>query len=608
MTDATRPSGWPITRLLSVLLVGLVLVAMMPVIGLAYYAAQSNYETSSRENNELLVDLIEQRLQAHLRPVHDQLGFVADAVARGTVDFDDPKQWHVFALGSLAAVPQARGLVVVPLDGEPSRFTRDERSVAPAQLGKMAFTAGLLDRGRTMQGPSWGEPTWSEVFGEPILPVVAPLRVRQQYRGVIAAAVGTSNLSLFLKGLELPGERTPFVLAGRDHVLAHPYLSKEQGIRERQGKGRLFKLDELKDPVLAAIWQPDANELVWFREGGTTQGHWNWVGDRSFGWIYRPLHEFAPAQLLVGFHVSGRESAWARWIVRGIGIAGIVLMLITAALAVLLGRRLAQPVLALADAAGAVERLELDRLPELGDAKVREINQANRAFERMARALKLSATYLPRALVARLTTLQGRLPASEDRPITVMFCDLEGYTAFSRGRPAAETAAYLNSLLARIGPAIEATGGTIDKYIGDGVMAFWGAPEPVADHARAACFGALAVMQEVEGFNAERRGRGVPTCRMRIGLHTGTVLVGNVGFAGRVDYTAIGEAVNVAARLEQFGRHASADGDVLIVVSASCRAAAKDGFRWVALADGPRDVAAESVLPLALLRGRQHAE
>src|SRR5690606_35174704 len=123
--------------------------------------------------------------------------------------------------------------------------------------------------------------------------------------------------------------------------------------------------------------------------------------------------------------------------------------------------------------------------------RVRELTQANRAFERMARGLSLSATYLPRALVARLTLQQAGLPASEARVITVMFCDLEGYTSYARGRPATETAAYLNALLARVGPAIESAGGTIDKYMGDGLMAFWGAPDPSSDHARDACGGAL---------------------------------------------------------------------------------------------------------------------
>ena len=387
-------------------------------------------------------------------------------------------------------------------------------------------------------------------------------------------------------------------------MLAHPWLGKEQGSAEQRARGRLSKLDEVNDPVLAAMWAPEPNEISWLSGGGSTvSGHWNWVGDRSHGWFYRQIDDYRPASLIIGYHLAGRESAWARWIVRGILIAGGVLMLLTAIIAIVVGRRLSRPILALADAARSVERLELEKVPHLGDSKIRELNLANRAFERMAGGLRLAATYLPRALVERLIVQQGALPPSEDRAITILFCDLEGYSAYSRGRPATETATYLNDLLGRVGPAIEATGGTIDKYIGDGLMAFWGAPEPNADHARAACQGALAMAREVEMFNRERRAAGLDACRMRVGLHTGTVLVGNVGFAGRVDYTAIGDAVNVASRLEQFGRRAPRHGEVTIVASASCRTAALDGFLWLPIDGGPADVAADAV-PLSLLQGR----
>jgi class 3 adenylate cyclase len=585
-------------------LVGLIFLAMLPVIGIAYFAAQSNFETSSRQLNEVTVDLIDQRLQAHVGSVRDQLAYISEAVAKGEIDFDDREQWRTFALGTLAAAPQAVGFVVIPVEGQPVRFTRAERSMRPERRENMPFADSLLARARTMDGPGWGEPQWSLVVGEPILPVIVPIRVRGEFRGIIGAAIGTSDLSRFLKGLELAGERKPFILAGRDKVLAHPWLGKEQGSAEQRARGRLSNLDEVNDPVLAAMWAPDPNELAWLGEGSSVSGHWNWVGDRSHGWIYRQIDDYRPASLIIGYHLTGRESAWARWIVRGILIAGGVLMLLTALIALVVGRRLARPILALADAARSVERLQLEKVPDLGDSKVRELNQANRAFERMARGLQLAATYLPRALVERLIAQQAALPASEDRAVTILFSDLEGYTAYSRGRPATETATYLNDLLARVGPAIEATGGTIDKYIGDGVMAFWGAPEPTADHARAACQGALAMAREVEAFNRARRAAGLDACRMRVGLHTGTVLVGNVGFAGRVDYTAIGEAVNIASRLEQFGRGAPRHGEVTIVASASCRTAALDGFLWLPLDGGPADVAADSALPLSLLRGR----
>jgi class 3 adenylate cyclase len=598
-----KPAGWPITRLLPVVLVGLICLAMLPVIGIAYFAAQSNYDASSRQINELTIDMIEQRLQAHVGPVRDQLAYISEAVAKGEIDFDDRTQWRSFALGALAAAPQAVGFVVIPVDGEPVRFTRTDRSVQPERRENLPFTEALFAQARTLSGPQWAEPQWSLVVGEPILPIIVPIRVRGQFRGVIGAAIGTSDLSRFLKSLELAGERKPFILVGRDQVLAHPWLGKEQGSAEQRARGRLSKLDEVNDPVLAAMWAPQPNEISWLNDRSTVSGHWNWVGESSHGWIYRKIDDYRPAELIIGYHLAGRESAWARWIVRGILIAGGVLMLLTAIIAIVVGRRLSRPILALADAARAVERLELDKLPRLGDSRVRELNLANRAFERMARGLRLAATYLPRALVERLIARQGALPPSEDRAITILFCDLEGYAAYTRGRPPAETVTYLNNLLARVGPAIEATGGTIDKYIGDGLMAFWGAPEPNLDHARAACLGALAMAHEVEAFNRERRSAGLDACRMRVGLHTGTVLVGNVGFAGRVDYTAIGEAVNVASRLEQFGRRAPRHGEVTIVASASCRTAALDGFLWLPLDGRPTDVASDAV-PLSLLRGR----
>ena len=585
------------------MLVGLIFFAMLPVIGIAYFAAQSNYDASSRQINELTIDMIEQRLQAHVGPVRDQLAYISEAVAKGEIDFDDHEQWRAFALGALAAAPQAVGFVVIPINGEPVRFTRSDRGMHPERRENLPFTDQLFAQARTLSGPQWAEPQWSLIVGEPILPVIVPIRVHGQFRGVIGAAIGTSDLSRFLKSLELAGERKPFILAGHK-VLAHPWLGKEQGSAEQRARGRLSKLDEVNDPVLAAMWAPEPNEISWLSDGrSTVSGHWNWVGESSHGWIYRKIDEYRPASLIIGYHLAGRELAWARWIVRGILIAGGVLMLLTAIIAIVVGRRLSQPILALADAARAVERLELEKVPHLGDSRVRELNLANRAFERMAGGLRLAATDPPRALVERLIAQQGALPPSEDRAITILFSDLEGYAAYTRGRPAAETATYLNDLLARVGPAIEATGGTIDKYIGDGLMAFWGAPEPNADHARAACLGALAMAREVEMFNRERRAAGQDACRMRVGLHTGTVLVGNVGFAGRVDYTAIGEAVNVASRLEQFGRSAPRHGEVTIVASASCRTAALDGFLWLPIDGGPADVAADAV-PLSLLRGR----
>jgi adenylate cyclase len=196
----------------------------------------------------------------------------------------------------------------------------------------------------------------------------------------------------------------------------------------------------------------------------------------------------------------------------------------------------------------------------------------------MGEVLARTQVYLPRRLIQRLLAAGADVGASELREVTVMFCDLEGFTAFARGRPAQEVADYVNSLMRRLGPAIEATGGTIDKYTGDGVMAFWGAPEHQPDHAARALAAVREIGVEVVTFNASRRARGLPACRLRVGLHAGPAIVGNVGFEGRVDYTVMGEAVNAAQRLEQRGRGLGALGEEVVVIASAAvlEAAAPD--------------------------------
>ena len=227
-----RPSGWPIARLLPVVLVGLIFLAMLPVIGIAYFAAQSNYDASSRQINELTIDMIEQRLQAHVGPVRDQLAYISEAVAKGEIDFDDHEQWRAFALGALAAAPQAVGFVVIPVNGEPVRFTRADRSMHPERRENLPFTDQLFAQARTLNGPQWAEPQWSLIVGEPILPVIVPIRVHGQFRGVIGAAIGTSDLSRFLKSLELR-RRAQAVHPGRPRQGAGPSLAR-QGTGQRR--------------------------------------------------------------------------------------------------------------------------------------------------------------------------------------------------------------------------------------------------------------------------------------------------------------------------------------------------------------------------------------
>jgi len=234
--------------------------------------------------------------------------------------------------------------------------------------------------------------------------------------------------------------------------------------------------------------------------------------------------------------------------------------------AVLLGRRVSRPVGQLAAAASAIRSLDLDEVAPLRRSRLKEIDQAAIAFNAMTHALRVFAQYVPKPIVQSLI---GRGAAaslvSERREVTVLFTDIVEFTLETADLSAEATAEFLNHHFAVVAACIEAEGGMVDKYIGDAVMALWGALEPQPDHAARAVRSAKAIAAALRADNA-RRGRAV---RLRIGVHTGPVVVGNIGTPTRMNYTVVGDTVNIAQRLEDLGKALLPDADVAVLLSAS---------------------------------------
>ncbi len=147
------------------------------------------------------------------------------------------------------------------------------------------------------------------------------------------------------------------------------------------------------------------------------------------------------------------------------------------------------------------------------------------------------------------------------KSVTVLFADLVGFTSWSEHMAAGELASLLTRFFTLASEAIFSQDGTIDKFIGDAVMAFFGAPIDQPDHAVRAVSAALKIQEEMAAWNLERAARGEPPVAVRIALNTGEAIVGEIGSERRVDYTVLGNAVNVAARMEEFVAGA---GDVVI--------------------------------------------
>ena len=159
--------------------------------------------------------------------------------------------------------------------------------------------------------------------------------------------------------------------------------------------------------------------------------------------------------------------------------------------------------------------------------------------------------YLAPQMVDRLVA-EHRLPelGGEQRELTVLFSDLRGFTSMSERLDPATLTGVINAFLSAATEAVLEHGGTVDKYIGDCIMAFWNAPLDQPDHARMACRAALRILEKVEALDRELVGQGHPPLVAGIGINTGPCTVGNFGSSRRLEYSAVGDAVNVASRLE----------------------------------------------------------
>jgi class 3 adenylate cyclase len=383
---------------------------------------------------------------------------------------------------------------------------------------------------------------------------------------MLFATVTVAELSNFLAKSRAGHDINAFILYGREYVVAHPALARNP---PQLGYDRpLPALGDLGDPVLAAFWSPDRKPGAAALLTGGSSGHVVAVGGVPYVFVYRELAGYSDRPWLIGryflleeLEIEVRRLARAAWI-------GLAIFLVVVAGAWFAGRSIARPIQRLAQATAAIRNLDLAEARPLDPSRFREIDQATTAYNSLLSALRWFETYVPRSLVLRLMAQGDEAAALEQRAVTVLFTDIAGFTPLAESLSPQAIAEFLNHHFKLIADCVEAEGGTIDKFIGDAVMAFWGAPERQSDHAIRACRAARAIADSIIAENRHRRNRGAVPVKVRIGIHTGPVIVGNIGAPGRMNYTVIGDTVNIAERLQELGReHMSSDDEVIALAS-----------------------------------------
>jgi class 3 adenylate cyclase len=244
-------------------------------------------------------------------------------------------------------------------------------------------------------------------------------------------------------------------------------------------------------------------------------------------------------------------------------VAVVVAFTISFELTVLLSRSVLSPVRELVDATERVKsgdmsaRVAVSSGDEIGQL-ARSFNEMLTGLEERERLRTAFGSYVSPDVAERVMA-EGELLEGEDVEVTVMFVDIRDFTSFAERSTARETVAYLNDFFGLIVPIVERHRGHANKFIGDGLMGVFGAPERSGDHASHALAAAREIAEAVE----ERYGEQL---RVGIGLNSGPVSVGSVGGGGRLEFTVIGDAVNVASRVEHLTRET---GDTILLTEAT---------------------------------------
>ncbi len=318
--------------------------------------------------------------------------------------------------------------------------------------------------------------------------------------------------------------------------------------------------------VLARSDSPHVVRSPEFAEGGALGALVAWmqaegigadVEDVSFMFEHEGLRYRAEASRiaptgwqLVSWEPEEALLAELEQLVRGGVLLALAFLAVALTVSLRLSRLVTVPIENLSRMARRIGRLELDNLSR-EDSRVLEVQQLNQALDESARSLQAFRKFVPVDVLRQLVDAGHTLaPGGSPRRVTAMFTDVEGFAAISESLDADVLVQQLTDYFNLASRVFARHGGVVDKYMGDGIMVLWGAPSDLPDAEYHACAAALELHAEMAQLNARWRAQGRHEFRTRIGIHTGMAVAGVLGSSDRLSYTALGDVINVASRIE----------------------------------------------------------
>lgn len=558
--------SFSITTFLIICFGGLTLTAVLSVLILSFFISIKNTEKLLYEKSILINQLLSEQVEQHLKPLQTQTDFIVKILE--ATDVNDTIALRHILSSSLAAAPQLLGALFVKSNFEAIRVMQFEGE-AFTELRNYSsdpFIKRIFHQNRKRGYAQWNRPFWSEENDDTFINYQSPVWQGDQIIGFLGTVVTVENLSKFLLDLNSYKDQTSFILYGSDKVLAHPLLI--DSAFQRSVKKPLPKLNDLNDPILSQIWSDNRTRLVASQKVDVEdkESLIELVNNETV-FIYKYLRQYGKTPIIVGSYFPVQSISEEIDNIYFMTILGIIILIFSIIIAIYLSKKISRPVKRLSEAANHLAAFKFDMVESLPSQSVLiEMNEASKAFNSMFSALRAFGKYVPRSLVQRLLRMSKiEQLRSETRYITIMFTDIASFTKTCENLSAEETAKFLNHHFSIVTECIESQGGTVDKYVGDMVMAFWGAPEEQEDQAIKACRAAEAILSALDHDNQKRIETGLQKITLRIGIHSGLAVVGNIGSDSRMNYTAVGDSVNLAEKLQELAKEIDSDNNCVMV-------------------------------------------
>ncbi|WP_115702958.1 adenylate/guanylate cyclase domain-containing protein [Legionella sainthelensi] len=544
------------------------------IIGINYLAFNKVLNNSAKDLIAKTSLFVSERFQAYLDPLNHNLIEIRNAIGSDIINSNKEELFEQFLFDTIQDNPDIFMIHYGAANGDFFNINREEKkglqlihtvnSKPPFvniryeldQQGKIikkeSITIPYDPRNRPwyQEVVRYKKPIWTNtykfyLFGKrPGVAVAAPVYDKNNnLKGVIAIALTTTRLQQFIRELELTKNTMIFVINNESNVIAFRDPQTSENILGKKLNPDLLKKLNISSTILDEHFHSKIQSYVY--------------EDQRYFFSYQPIINklgIEPWHILI---VTPENDVIKplKNLSKGYILLTIVVLFFGALLVRIISQKISNPIIQLAEESKKITMFNLKSKSPL-QTMIKEISYLDKALSTLRSSLTSFQRYVPHSLVKKLVhTGQIAQVGGQNQIITILFSDIKSFTTISESTSPQKLMTYLSDYFQSMTEAVIQHEGTLDKYIGDAVMALWNAPSKDVEHAFHACETARVMLERLQILNQKHKNEGFPEFNIRIGIHTGEAIVGNVGSEDRLSYTALGDTVNLASRLESISKN-----------------------------------------------------